>query len=86
MLRGFYQYFALHHCDRKLHWIRYEVQRQWSWEQLGQRPWFELPFAETCIQRYDAAHFVNVIWGAGAGNLHAGFCLGGRVQETMPAR
>ena len=45
MLRGFYQYFALHHCDRKLHWIRYEVQRQWSWEQLGQRPWFELPFA-----------------------------------------
>ena len=58
MLRGFYQYFALHHCDRKLHWIRYEVQRQWrqalqrrgqrrrwNWEQLGQRPWFELPFA-----------------------------------------
>ena len=58
MLRGFYQYFALHHCDRKLHWIRHEVQRQWrqalqrrgqrrrwSWEQLGQRPWFELPFA-----------------------------------------
>jgi hypothetical protein len=25
MLRGFYQYFALHHCDRKLSWIRHEV-------------------------------------------------------------
>ena len=29
MLRGFYQYFALHHCDRKLSWIRHEVQRYW---------------------------------------------------------
>jgi RNA-directed DNA polymerase len=58
MLRGFYQYFALHHCDRKLSWIRHEIQRQWkqalqrrgqrrrwSWEQLGKRSWFELPFA-----------------------------------------
>jgi RNA-directed DNA polymerase len=58
MLRGFYQYFALHHCDRRLSWIRHQTQRQWkqalerrgqrrrlSWAQLGDRPWFELPFA-----------------------------------------
>jgi hypothetical protein len=30
MLRGFYQYFALHHCDRRLSWIRHETQRQWK--------------------------------------------------------
>jgi hypothetical protein len=49
MLRGFYQYFALHHCDRRLSWIRHETQRQWkqalqrrgqrrrlSWAQLGE--------------------------------------------------
>ena len=29
MLRGFYQYFGLHHCERKLSWVRHEVQRQW---------------------------------------------------------
>ena len=59
MLRGFYQYFALHHCSRKLSWIRYEVQRQWkhalqlqglrcrlSWQRLGTRSWFELPLAD----------------------------------------
>lgn len=58
MLRGFYQYFALHHCERKLRWIRYEILRQWkhalqrrgqrrrlSWERLGNGSWFELPFA-----------------------------------------
>ena len=58
MLRGFYQYFALHHCERKLSWIRYEILRQWkhalqrrgqrrrlSWERLGNCSWFELPFA-----------------------------------------
>jgi RNA-directed DNA polymerase len=58
MLRGFYQYFALHHCERKLSWIRYEILRQWkhalqrrgqrrrlSWERLGNGLWFELPFA-----------------------------------------
>jgi group II intron reverse transcriptase/maturase len=58
MLRGFYQYFALHHCERKLSWIRYEILRQWkhalqrrgqrrrlSWERLGNGSWFELPFA-----------------------------------------
>src|ERR1700737_5093320 len=60
MLRGFYQYFALHHCDRKLSWIRHEVQRHWvhalqrrgqrqriSWVYLSDRPWFELPSAFT---------------------------------------
>jgi len=59
MLRGFYQYFALHHCSRKLSWIRYEVLRQWkhalqrqgqrrrlSWQRLGTRSWFELPLAD----------------------------------------
>jgi len=58
MLRGFYQYFALHHCERKLSWIRYEILRQWkhalqrrgqrrrlSWERLSNGSWFELPFA-----------------------------------------
>ena len=30
MLRGFYQYFALHHCYRRLSWIRHETQRQWK--------------------------------------------------------
>jgi RNA-directed DNA polymerase len=58
MLRGFYQYFALHHCERKLSWIRHEILRQWkhalqrrgqrrrlSWERLGNCSWFELPFA-----------------------------------------
>ena len=29
MLRGFYQYFRLHHCQEKLDWIRREVQLQW---------------------------------------------------------
>jgi len=60
MLRGFYQYFALHHCDRKLSWIRHEVQRPWvhalqrrgqrqriSWVYLSNRPGFELPSART---------------------------------------
>ena len=60
MLRGLYQYFALHHCDRKLSWIRHEVQRHWvhalqrrgqrqriSWVYLSDRPGFELPSART---------------------------------------
>src|SRR5262245_20564262 len=60
MMRGFYQYFALHHCERKLSWIRHEILRQWkhalerrgqrrrlSWERLGKCSWFELPFAHT---------------------------------------
>lgn len=59
MLRGFYQYFALHHCSRKLSWIRLEILRQWkhalrrrgqrrrpSWQRLRNCSWFELPLAE----------------------------------------
>jgi RNA-directed DNA polymerase len=59
MLRGFYQYFALHHCERKLSWVRQQVQRQWisalnrrgqrrktNWTRLKDRPWFELPWAQ----------------------------------------
>jgi len=58
MLRGFYQYFALHHCERKLSWVRQQVQRQWitalnrrgqrrktNWARLRDRPWFDLPWA-----------------------------------------
>jgi len=58
MLRGFYQYFALHHCERKLSWVRQQVQRQWitalnrrgqrrrtNWTRLKDRQWFELPWA-----------------------------------------
>lgn len=60
MLRGFYQYFALHHCERKLQWIRREVQVQWLrslrrrsqrhrlyWSYVTNRSWFDLPYPET---------------------------------------
>jgi RNA-directed DNA polymerase len=60
MLRGFYQYFALHHCERKLQWIRREVQMQWMrslrrrsqrhrlyWSYVTNRSWFDLPYPET---------------------------------------
>jgi RNA-directed DNA polymerase len=56
MLRGFYQYFRLHHCQEKLDWIRREVQQQWRrtlrqqsqrhrlhWSYLASREWFKLP-------------------------------------------
>jgi group II intron reverse transcriptase/maturase len=56
MLRGFYQYFALNHCARKLYWLFNEVSRQWRrslrrrsqrhrmfWSYLKSRSWFELP-------------------------------------------
>jgi hypothetical protein len=59
MLRGFYQYFGLHHCERKLNWVRQQVQRQWihalnlrgqrrktNWARLKDQPWFKLPFAQ----------------------------------------
>src|SRR6516164_2458395 len=59
MLRGFYQYFGLHHCERKLNGVRLQVQRQWmsalnrcgqrrrtNWTRLKDRSWFELPFAQ----------------------------------------
>jgi len=57
MLRGFYQYFGLHHCERKLEWVRGEVQLQWIrrlrrrsqrhrlyWSYLLSSAWFELPY------------------------------------------
>jgi len=62
MLRGFYQYFGLHHCKPKLDVIRYEVQRQWIrtlrrqsqrhclyWSYLKSRAWFELPYAVSTL-------------------------------------
>ena len=58
MLRGFYQYFGLHHCSPKLRDVRLEVVRQWVhilrrrsqrhrlyWSYLLKQPWFELPHA-----------------------------------------
>jgi RNA-directed DNA polymerase len=58
MLRGFYQYFSLHNCARKLNWVQNEVLRQWihalnrrgqsrrlNWTRLRDQPWFELPLA-----------------------------------------
>jgi RNA-directed DNA polymerase len=58
MLRGFYQYFGLHHCHPKLNGVRIEVMRQWVhtlrrrsqrhrlyWPYLLRQPWFELPTA-----------------------------------------
>jgi hypothetical protein len=96
MLRGFYQYFALHHCDRKLSWIRHEVQRHWvhalqrrgqrqrfSWVYLSDRPWFELPSARSGMKRRSSQKSSGE---PSAGNLHAGFCLGRRVQEATLAR
>jgi RNA-directed DNA polymerase len=60
MLRGFYQYFGLHHCQRKLSSVRYAVLRQWAgvlrrrsqrhrltWTYLASRSWFELPYGRT---------------------------------------
>ena len=60
MLNGFYQYFALNHCKRKLDWIHQEVGRQWArslrrrsqrhrmyWSYLKSRDWFKLPYTKT---------------------------------------
>lgn len=56
MLRGFYNYFGLFHCLRKLRWILREVKLQWIralrrrsqrhrlfWCYLTSRSWFDLP-------------------------------------------
>jgi RNA-directed DNA polymerase len=56
MLRGFYQYFGLHHCQNKLDLVLNEVRHQWIrslrrrsqrhrlyWSYLNSRSWFELP-------------------------------------------
>lgn len=58
MLLGFYQYFALHNCLRKLNWVHREVERQWlhalnrrgqsrrlTWACLRGVSWIELPRA-----------------------------------------
>ena len=56
MLQGFYQYFRLHHCQKKLDWVLHEVRLQWRrtlrqqsqrhrahWSYLTTREWFKLP-------------------------------------------
>ena len=58
-LRGFYQYFGLYHCSKKLYWVRREVERIWyhMLKRRSQKPrvylinlwkqdWFELPRPE----------------------------------------
>jgi len=58
MLRGFYQYFSLHHCHKKLCWVKREVEMQWRrilkdqsqrhhvyWNYLTKSEWFQLPYA-----------------------------------------
>lgn len=60
MLRGFYQYFGLHHCKPRLDAIRHELQLQWIrvlrrrsqrhrlfWSYLNNSAWFKLPYAVT---------------------------------------
>lgn len=55
MLRGFYQYFGLHHCVTRLQKVKYEVTRLWrwalrrrsqrdnlGWQHLARKPWFQL--------------------------------------------
>lgn len=59
MLNGFYQYYALRHCKRKLDLIQGYVGRYWrrairrksqrtksQWTYLRSKKWFELPFAK----------------------------------------
>ena len=59
MLKGFYQYYGLHHCKNKLDGVRQEVRRQWRrcikrqsqrhhvfWSYLQNCDWFKLPYAE----------------------------------------
>lgn len=56
MLNGFYQYFGLYYCTKKLSLVRLYVTRQWAkalqrqsqrsrhtWERLSKKPWFQLP-------------------------------------------
>jgi hypothetical protein len=77
MLRGFYQYFALHHCERRLSRVRQEVQRQWirvkpprspSSAELGALERSFVVRSAVCSQptSYGLAMvtFANVIWGA----------------------
>lgn len=60
MLRGFYQYYALNHCEEKLELIRVYVRRYWrfairrksqrsksQWNHLDKQKWFEMPYPKT---------------------------------------
>lgn len=62
MLRGFYQYFSLHHCQRKLSWLKHEVELQWIrvlkdqsqrhriyWSYLKSAKWFVLPYPPSTL-------------------------------------
>ena len=62
-LRGFYQYFGLHHCKPKLFWIRKQVYHQWirrlrrrsqrhrcSWSYLYSQSCFKLPYFNHPLQ------------------------------------
>lgn len=64
MLNGFYQYFSLHHCQKKLAWVRHEVELQWIrvlkdqsqrhrmyWSYLSNAEWFQLPVPPLAIHR-----------------------------------
>lgn len=55
-LKGFYAYFSLYHCGRRLSWLRMETLRLWFWAlrrrsqtgirymyQAWRKPWFRLP-------------------------------------------
>lgn len=57
MLNGFYQYFGLHGCVKKLQLVKFYVTRLWArslrkqsqrhnytWKNLNSRSWFKLPF------------------------------------------
>jgi group II intron reverse transcriptase/maturase len=60
MLRGFYNYYGLVHCDNKLDWIYRMVGRYWrhairrksqrsksQWKHLAKKSWFVLPIPRT---------------------------------------
>lgn len=57
MLNGFYQYFGLHRCVKKLQLVKFYVTRLWvrslrkqsqrhkyTWKNLNSRSWFKLPY------------------------------------------
>ncbi|WP_179223970.1 group II intron reverse transcriptase/maturase [Paenibacillus tyrfis] len=85
MLRGFYQYFSLYHCDYKLHSLKRQIERQWIrslrrrsqrhrmyWSYLKSRDWFRLPepkLLHPTINEYP----VNDSGEPDAGNPHVGF-------------
>ena len=80
-LRGFYHYFGLHHCERKLQWVRQQVQRQWisalnrrgqrrrtNWTRLKDQPWFKLPYAQNLHPTVSMMQTsAKVTWGARCG-------------------